>query len=87
MRALTRVKGLSPAQRLKARESQRLERLRDQTLLEHFEELEHSGPSALCMGSSSSHPREHIHYRAQALFVFVVHTMNTMSGAMQLSRG
>ena len=24
--------------------------------------------------------------RAQALFVFVVHTMNTMSGAMQLSR-
>ena len=25
--------------------------------------------------------------RAQALFVFVVHTMNAMSGAMQLSRG
>ena len=25
--------------------------------------------------------------RAQALFVFVVHTMNAMSGAMQTSRG
>ena len=25
--------------------------------------------------------------RAQALFVFVVHTMNAMSGAMQSSRG
>ena len=26
-------------------------------------------------------------FSAQALFVFVVHTMNAMSGAMQLSRG